>query len=160
MVYDNKVFLAVGQDPENGAGPGHLYAIDATKQGDITQTGAIWHFGDKDFGLVALDGGGGGWAALHGRPERLPLLPGRSHRETTVAPRHVRGRLGITPGGGRQGLPRYHGREVLVVEHGSKLKELALNDVLGTVYSTPAAAHGVLYIATRRAVFALQQAQK
>jgi len=36
---DNVVYLASGQDPEHGDGPGHLYAIDATKRGDITQTG-------------------------------------------------------------------------------------------------------------------------
>ncbi|MFQ5807923.1 MAG: PQQ-binding-like beta-propeller repeat protein, partial [Phycisphaerae bacterium] len=49
VVYDNKVFLAVGDDPETGDGPGHLYAIDATKTGDITETGRVWQVGD-DFG--------------------------------------------------------------------------------------------------------------
>ena len=38
------VYIANGQDPEHGEGVGHLYAIDATKRGDITQTGMIWHY--------------------------------------------------------------------------------------------------------------------
>ena len=44
VIYDDKVYIANGQDPEHGEGVGHLYAIDATKRGDITQTGRIWHF--------------------------------------------------------------------------------------------------------------------
>jgi outer membrane protein assembly factor BamB len=59
---ENSVLLAVGQDPENGAGVGHLYRIDATKKGDISpelgewgsagspnpNSGVIWHFGGYD----------------------------------------------------------------------------------------------------------------
>ena len=39
VIYDNKVYIANGQDPEHGEGVGHLYAIDPTKRGDITETG-------------------------------------------------------------------------------------------------------------------------
>ena len=44
VIYENKVYIANGQDPEHGEGVGHLYAIDATKRGDITQSGKIWQF--------------------------------------------------------------------------------------------------------------------
>jgi hypothetical protein len=44
VVYEDKVYIANGQDPEHGEGVGHLYAIDATKRGDITQTGLVWHY--------------------------------------------------------------------------------------------------------------------
>ena len=33
VIYDNKVFIGVGQDPEHGEGIGHLWAIDATGTG-------------------------------------------------------------------------------------------------------------------------------
>ena len=33
VIYDNKVYIANGQDPEHGEGVGHLYAIDGTKRG-------------------------------------------------------------------------------------------------------------------------------
>ena len=36
VVYDNKVYLAVGQDPEHGEGIGHLWCIDPTKRGDTS----------------------------------------------------------------------------------------------------------------------------
>lgn len=62
VFYDNSVLLAVGQDPEHGNGVGHLYRIDATKQGDVSaqlgekeskgtpnpNSGVIWHYGGTD----------------------------------------------------------------------------------------------------------------
>lgn len=44
VIHDNKVYVANGQDPEHGEGVGHLYCIDATKRGDITQSGVVWHY--------------------------------------------------------------------------------------------------------------------
>src|SRR5206468_6458558 len=42
VTYKNRVYVAVGQDPEHGEGVGVLSCIDPTKTGDITQTGKIW----------------------------------------------------------------------------------------------------------------------
>ncbi len=36
VVYDGLVYLAVGQDPEHGEGPGHLWCIDPTRRGDVS----------------------------------------------------------------------------------------------------------------------------
>jgi outer membrane protein assembly factor BamB len=36
VVYDNKVYVAVGEDPEHGEGGGHLWCIDPTKSGDVS----------------------------------------------------------------------------------------------------------------------------
>ena len=44
VIWQNKVYIANGQDPEHGEGVGHLYAIDPTKRGDITQSGRIWQY--------------------------------------------------------------------------------------------------------------------
>jgi len=44
VIYKERVYIGNGQDPEHGEGVGHFYAIDATKRGDITQTGRLWHF--------------------------------------------------------------------------------------------------------------------
>jgi outer membrane protein assembly factor BamB len=36
IVYENKVYIGVGQDPEHEEGVGHLWCIDMTKKGDIS----------------------------------------------------------------------------------------------------------------------------
>lgn len=36
VIYDDKVYIAVGEDPEHGEGPGHLWCVDPTKQGDVS----------------------------------------------------------------------------------------------------------------------------
>ncbi|HYP13087.1 MAG TPA: PQQ-binding-like beta-propeller repeat protein [Bryobacteraceae bacterium] len=44
IIVENVVYMANGQDPEHGEGVGHLYAIDGTKRGDITESGRLWHY--------------------------------------------------------------------------------------------------------------------
>ena len=36
VIYDGKVYVAVGQDPEHGEGVGHLWCIDPAKRGDVS----------------------------------------------------------------------------------------------------------------------------
>jgi outer membrane protein assembly factor BamB len=36
VIYDGKVYIAVGEDPEHGDGVGHLWCIDPTKRGDVS----------------------------------------------------------------------------------------------------------------------------
>ena len=36
VVWDDKVYVAVGQDPEHGEGVGHLWCLDPTKRGDVS----------------------------------------------------------------------------------------------------------------------------
>jgi outer membrane protein assembly factor BamB len=36
VIYKNKVFIGVGEDPEHGEGVGHLWCIDPTKRGDVS----------------------------------------------------------------------------------------------------------------------------
>ena len=36
VIYQDSVYVAVGQDPEHGEGVGHLWCIDPTKRGDVS----------------------------------------------------------------------------------------------------------------------------
>lgn len=36
VIYDNLLYIAVGEDPEHGEGVGHLWCIDPTKHGDVS----------------------------------------------------------------------------------------------------------------------------
>ena len=44
----NRVYVAIGQDPEHGHGRGALWCLDATQTGDITQRGKIWCYQGLD----------------------------------------------------------------------------------------------------------------
>jgi hypothetical protein len=46
--------------------------------------------------------------------------------------------------------------ELVVLQHGPTLKELARNDMRHPIYTTAAVANGVLYIATQRFLYAIQ----
>src|SRR6516225_8351294 len=59
VVDDNKVYVGVGQNPDDGVGVGHLWCVDITKLGDLSadvaaeggraesnkNSGVVWHFG-------------------------------------------------------------------------------------------------------------------
>ena len=47
VVYEDHVYVAVGQDPEHGEGEGHLWCIDPTKRGDVSPQLAMRVEGDK-----------------------------------------------------------------------------------------------------------------
>ncbi len=38
VIYNEKVYVAVGEDPEHGEGNGHLWCIDPTRRGDVSPT--------------------------------------------------------------------------------------------------------------------------
>jgi outer membrane protein assembly factor BamB len=44
VFYKNRVYIAIGQDPEHGEGVGHLVCIDPTGTGDITKSGTVWSY--------------------------------------------------------------------------------------------------------------------
>ncbi|MCH7595635.1 MAG: PQQ-binding-like beta-propeller repeat protein [Planctomycetes bacterium] len=157
VIYDDKVFLAVGQDPEHGEGAGHLFAIDGTKRGDITETGRVWHVGGKDFhrtlSSVAIADGLLYAADLSGFMYCLDVKNGKRHWRYDVmaaiwgSPYVVDGKVML---GDEDG-------EVVVLQHGTTLKELATMDMLNSVYTTPVVSNGTLYITNRRMLYAIER---
>jgi len=149
------VYIGVGQDPEHGEGPGHLWAIDATKKGDVTESAKVWHFGNKDFGrtisTVAIADGLLYATDLSGFLNCLDLETGKKHW-TYDALAAVWGSPYVVDG------KVYLGDEdgdVVVLKHGKKMEVLAENVMNDTVYGTPVAVDGVLYIMTRSRLYAL-----
>ena len=37
VIVNNRMYIAMGQDPEHGEGPGHFWCVDITKEGDVSQ---------------------------------------------------------------------------------------------------------------------------
>lgn len=157
VFHDNKVYLAVGQDPEHGEGVGHFYAIDATKTGDITESGKIWHVGGEDFNrtmsTAAIADGLIYNADLSGFLYCFDLKTGKLNwkYDTFAAiwgsPYVVDGKVMLGTEDG----------EVVVLKHGPKMEKLSVNNLQNAVYTTPVASNGVLYVTNRRALFAIDE---
>jgi outer membrane protein assembly factor BamB len=46
LVYENRIYLAMGQDPKHGQGRGRVHAIDPGGQGDVTASRKLWETTD------------------------------------------------------------------------------------------------------------------
>jgi outer membrane protein assembly factor BamB len=176
VFHRNRVYIAVGQNPEHGEGPGHLYCIDPTKTGDVSDfvgewdeaertkknaaknpsSALVWHYGDKDFGrsmsTVAIQGDLLFAAELAGYLHCVDLKSGERHWKHDVLS-FVWGSPSIIDN------KVYLGDEDGDVCVFSAAKELNLIKELNmgnTIVSTPIAAGEVLYFATRDRLFAIQ----
>jgi len=156
VFFDDKVYIGVGQDPEHGTGTGHLYGIDATKKGDITESGKIWHLGDKDFGrtmsTVAIKDGLLYACDLDGFLNCLDVKTGKVIWKHDLfaavwgSPILIDGKIYI---GDEDG-------DVAILQHGKEKKLINEINMGEAVYTTPSPANGVLYIASRSKLYAIQ----
>lgn len=153
IIIGTTVYIANGQDPEHGEGVGHLYAIDATKRGDITKTGQLWHY-DKirrsistgaykddilyysDFSgfLHALDAKTGQQLWQH---DMLAAVWG--------SPVVIGDKVYL---GDEDG-------DVIILQHGRTKKQIAEINMGSSVYCSVVAANGSLFIANRNQLYAI-----
>ena len=155
VIWDNRVYIANGQDPEHGEGPGHLYAIDATKRGDITQSGRIWHFDNirRSISTVAIWDGLLYSADFSGFLHCLDAKTGKEYWKHDMlaavwgSPMVIDGKVYL---GDEDG-------DVAVLQAGKDKKLLGEMNMGSSVYATPVPAHGVLYVMNRNQIWALEQ---
>ncbi|HSW50396.1 MAG TPA: PQQ-binding-like beta-propeller repeat protein [Bryobacteraceae bacterium] len=153
VIRQDKVYIANGQDPESGDGPGHLYSIDATKRGDITQEGRVWHFSKlrRSVSTVAIHGGLLFIADLAGFMYCLDAETGKLHWTHDLlaavwgSPIVIDGMVYI---GDEDG-------DVVVLEASPTKKLVAEMNMGSAIYSTPVPANGALIIAGRNRLWAL-----
>ena len=155
VVVDNVVYLANGQDPEHGEGVAHAYAIDATKRGDITETGRIWHFDKirRSISTAAVHEGIVYMADFSGFLHALDAATGKpfwTHDMFAAmwgSPMYIDGKVYI---GDEDG-------DVVVLQAGKELKVLSEMNMGSSVYSTPVPANGALIISNRNMLYALAE---
>jgi outer membrane protein assembly factor BamB len=157
VVWDDKVYFGVGQDPEHGEGVGNFWAVDATLSGDITGKGAVWHRGGTDFrrtiSTAAIQDGIVYASDLSGFLYALDAKTGQ-HYWTHDMLAAVWGSPFVADG------RVYIGDEDgdLEVLKAGKTKQVLGNHNMGvSVYSTPVAKNGVLYVLARNRLFALKE---
>jgi outer membrane protein assembly factor BamB len=153
VAWGGLVYLANGQDPEHGEGVGHLYAIDPTKRGDITQSGRVWHYDKirRSISTAAIQDGIVYYADFSGFLHALDARTGQVHwthdllAAIWASPLVADGKVYL---GDEDG-------DVVVLQAGKEKKVLAEMNLGSSVYSTAVAANGTLYLANRNQLFAL-----
>lgn len=152
---DGKVFIAVGQDPENGEGIGHMYCIDPSKSGDITQTGRVWQY-DKIRRSVSTAAIADGLLYISDFTGFLHCLDAASGKPYWIfdmlaaiwgSPLVADGKVYL---GDEDG-------DLAVFQAGKEMKKIAEINMESALYGTPVAANGVLYVMTRNALYALSR---
>ena len=156
VVYDNRVYLGVGQDPEHGEAPGHFYAIDATGTGDVTDSHLVWHRGGDDFyrtmSTAAIKDGVLYISSLSGFLHALDLESGDefwtydAFAAVWGSPFAADGKVYL---GDEDG-------DVAVLRAGRELEVIGEYNLGAAVYSTPVVRDGVMYILTRNRLWALK----
>ncbi|HTY62648.1 MAG TPA: PQQ-binding-like beta-propeller repeat protein [Acidobacteriota bacterium] len=150
---DGHVYLAVGQDPENGGGIGHLYSIDPSKSGDISETGRVWQY-DKIRRSIST-------AAIADGLLYIPDFAGFLHCIDVISgkPYWTYDMLAAIWGSPLVADGKvYIGNEdgnLVVFQAGKELKKIAEINMGNAVYGTPVAANGVLYVMTRSTLYAI-----
>ena len=153
VIFEDRVYIANGQDPEHGEGVGHLYAIDATLRGDITETGAIWHFEQirRSISTVAIADGLLYIADFSGYFHCLDAETGELYwthdlfAAVWASPLVADGRVYL---GDEDG-------DVVVMAHSKEPEVLAEVNMGSAVYGTAVPAHGTLFLNNRSQLFAI-----
>jgi len=155
VIYEERVYLANGQDPEHGEGVGHMYCIDATKRGDITTTGLVWHYDKirRSISTPSIHEGLVYAADFSGFLHCLDAKTGEVYWKHDLfaavwgSPMVIDGKLYV---GDEDG-------DVVVMQTGKTLKLLSEINMGSSVYSTPVPANGALFITNRNQLFALAE---
>ena len=153
VIVGDRVYIGNGQDPEHGEGVGHFYAIDATKRGDITQSGRVWHYDKirRTISTAAIADGIVYISDFSGYLHALDMNTGQPFwtHDTLAAvwasPFLVDGKVYL---GDEDG-------DVVVLQHGKQKKVLAEMNMGSAVYATVVPANGAIILNNRNQLFSL-----
>ncbi len=153
VAYEGLIYVANGQDPEHGEGVGHLYAIDPTMRGDITESGMVWHYEDIRRAIST--------PSIQDGIVYIPDFSGFVHAVDAYTGEQIWKYDMLAAMWGSTLLADgklYFGDEdgdVVIIEAGREMNVIAETNMGSSVYSTPVPSNGVLYIGTRNMLYAV-----
>ncbi len=88
VIFQNRVYVSVGQEPEEGDGAGCLNCIEPSKSGDISQSGLVWRNPKigRSLSTVSIAGGLLYTAEFSGVVHCLDITGGGNSGTTTPKP--------------------------------------------------------------------------
>jgi outer membrane protein assembly factor BamB len=158
VIYKDRVYVAIGQDPEHGEGVGMLSCIDATKRGDITKGGAIWTYKEigRSISTVSIHEGLLYIAEYAGMLHCLDAETGKKHWVYDTKG-HIWGSTLVADGkvylGNEEG-------ELTILATGKEMKKIATIDFPAPILCSPVAANGCLLIPTQTHLYCFAEGAK
>jgi outer membrane protein assembly factor BamB len=154
VFHHGRVYFAIGQDPAHGRGRGLLHCVDATKTGDITESGRIWTYDglDRTIATVAVGDGLVYVIDVAGRLHCVDADTGKPYwvyetkSEAWGGPLLADGKLFFG-----------NKKDFYIMAAGKEPKLLSKIHLGSGIYSTPIAANGVLYVASQHYLWAVQK---
>ena len=155
VIYQNRVYIANGQDPEHGEGVGHFYAIDATKRGNITESGRIFHF-DKIRRSISTAAIADGLIYIPDFSGFFHCLDANTGQEYWVHDLTSAIWSSALVADGKVYLGNEDG-DVVIMQTGKEKKVLTTINMGSAVYATLVPANGALFLMNRNQLFAIAQ---
>ena len=158
VVYKNRAYVAIGQDPEHGEGKGCLSCIDLTKKGDISKTGVVWQYKEleRSISSVAI---ADGLLYASDYSGRLHCLDAETGTKFWVF--DTLGHIWSSPlvADGKVYIGNEEG-ELNVLAHGKEMKKLATIEFPAPINSSPVAANGQLLVTTMTHLYCFAEGAK
>ncbi len=157
VFHEGRVYCTIGQDPSHGRARGMLNCIDATKTGDITQSGCVWSYNglERSIASVAISDGLVYASDLAGKVHCLdqdtgkPLWVYETKAETWSSPLVADGKVYISTK-----------KKLVVLAAGREMKLLSEIPLGASAYATPVAANGTLFVCSQSYLWAVQKGAK
>ncbi len=155
VFYKDRVYVAIGQDPEHGEGVGRLVCVDPTKTGDVTNTALLWDYkgAKRSISTVSIDPANDllYLADFSGFVHCLDANTGKLHWVHDMQA-HMWGSTFVADG------KVYVGDEdgdFVILASSKEKKILSECNVGAPILSTPITANGFMYLASQTHLFVL-----
>ncbi len=153
VIYKNRAYISIGQDPEHGEGIGNMSCIDISKNGDITQSGKIWTYNkiSRTLSTPSIINDLVFVSDFSGNVHCLDANTGQPYWVHNSGS-HIWGSTMVADG------KLYIGNEdgdFYIMDAGKEKKIINKISFPAPVYSTPVAANGTLFIATPTHLYAI-----
>ncbi len=145
VLVKDRLFVALGRDPEHGRGRGALHCINATGAGDITRSGRVWMYQGLDRTLSTASVADG-LVYLSDVAGRLHCVDAETGSCYWVHETQSETWGSTLVADGRIYMPT--AKYLWVLQAGRTLKVLDRINLGSRVFASPVVAHGKLYVAT------------
>jgi len=152
VVYEGKVYAAIGQDPEHGPGVGALTCIDPSK--GTGQDAIVWQFKEvgRTISTPSVVDGLVYIADYAGRIFCLDAETGEKYWEHDTLS-HIWGSTLVVDGkvfiGNEDG-------ELVILKAGKEFEEIGIVTYPAPIYATPVVANGTMYVMTQTHLYAYE----